>query len=67
MYNLGLSSANITKIQLARKIKKYLKKTVIKISKNQTDPDKRDYFVSNKKIEKKDLKQQYHLKKGSKS
>ena len=66
VYNLGLSSANITKIQLARKIKKHLKKTAIKISKNQTDPDKRDYFVSNKKIEKKGFKATIPLEKGIK-
>ena len=44
----------------------YLKKTVIKISKNQTDPDKRDYFVSNKKIEKKGFKATIPLEKGIK-
>jgi nucleoside-diphosphate-sugar epimerase len=52
IYNLGLSSANLTKIQLAKKIKKFLPKTIIKIIKNVKDPDQRDYFVSNKKIEK---------------
>ena len=40
IYNLGLSSANITKIQLARKIKKYIKDLEIKIIKNRKDPDK---------------------------
>lgn len=53
VYNLGLSKANLTKIQLAKKIKKYLPKTKIKIIKGIKDPDQRDYFVSNKKIEKK--------------
>jgi len=52
IYNLGLSSANLTKIQLAKKIKKFLPKTIIEIIKNVKDPDQRDYFVSNKKIEK---------------
>jgi len=56
VYNLGLSSANITKIQLAKKIKKKLKKIKIIVSKNKKDPDKRDYFVSNQKIEKKGFK-----------
>jgi len=64
IYNLGLSSANITKIELARKVKKYLPKTKIKIMKNQTDPDKRDYFVSNKKIEKKGFKASITLDSG---
>jgi nucleoside-diphosphate-sugar epimerase len=52
VYNLGLSSANITKIQLATKIKKYKRNLKIKIIKNIKDPDQRDYFVSNRKIEK---------------
>ena len=53
VYNLGLSSANITKIELAKKIKKQLKNLKIKTIKNKSDPDKRDYFVSNAKIESK--------------
>tara|TARA_B110000037_G_C17023043_1_gene466131 strand:+ start:83 stop:1018 length:936 start_codon:yes stop_codon:yes gene_type:complete len=53
VYNLGLSSANITKIDLVKKIKKQLKSLRIKVIKNKSDPDKRDYFVSNLKIEKK--------------
>ena len=56
VFNLGLSSANITKIMLARKIKKQLTKLKISILKNKTDPDKRDYFVSNRKVEKKGFK-----------
>ena len=51
IYNLGLSSANLTKLGLANKIKKYFKETEILINNNSSDPDKRDYFVSNKKIE----------------
>ena len=51
IFNLGLSSANITKIQLAKKIKKKLINTKIIVSKSKSDPDKRDYFVSNKKLE----------------
>tara|TARA_B100000902_G_scaffold331874_1_gene329497 strand:- start:1149 stop:2093 length:945 start_codon:yes stop_codon:yes gene_type:complete len=52
IYNVGLSNANLTKIQLANLIKKYVEKTKVNILKNRKDPDKRDYFVSNKKIEK---------------
>ena len=51
VYNLGLSSANITKLDLAKKIKKEISNLVIKIEENKKDPDQRDYFVSNKKIE----------------
>ena len=49
---MGLSNANLTKIQLAKLIKKNIKGTKINILKNRKDPDKRDYFVSNKRIEK---------------
>lgn len=56
VYNLGLSSANITKLDLAKKIKIQIKDLKIKIIENSFDPDKRDYFVSNRKIEKKGYK-----------
>ena len=66
IYNLGLSSANITKLQLAKTIKKYIKDLEIKIIKNRKDPDKRDYFVSNKKIEKHGFKAKVSLDTGIK-
>jgi len=50
IYNLGLSSANLTKYMLAKKIQKQLKYLKIKIIKDKKDPDQRDYYVSNKKI-----------------
>jgi nucleoside-diphosphate-sugar epimerase len=56
IYNLGLSSANISKIQLAKKIKQNIPELKISTKINNKDPDKRDYFVSNKKIEKKGFK-----------
>tara|TARA_B100000214_G_scaffold368314_1_gene339694 strand:- start:370 stop:1305 length:936 start_codon:yes stop_codon:yes gene_type:complete len=56
IFNLGLSSANISKIMLAKKIKKHHPSIKIKIITNRKDPDKRDYFVSNKKIESKGFK-----------
>ena len=66
VYNLGLSTANITKIMLAKKIKKQYKKLKITIVKNKSDPDKRDYFVSNQKIEKKGFKAKISLDNGIK-
>lgn len=66
IFNLGLSSANITKIQLAQKIKKNLKNTKIVVNKLKSDPDKRDYFVSNKKIEKAGFKAKISLEEGIK-
>ena len=64
VYNLGLSSANISKIMLAKKIQKQYKKLKIKIVTNRKDPDKRDYYVSNKKIEKKGFKAKVKLEAG---
>tara|TARA_A100001015_G_scaffold108862_1_gene120734 strand:- start:714 stop:1652 length:939 start_codon:yes stop_codon:yes gene_type:complete len=56
VYNLGMSKANITKFEMVKKIKKYIKNLNIKKIHNIKDPDKRDYFVSNRKIEKKGFK-----------
>ncbi len=64
VFNLGLSSANITKLQLAKKVKKVNKKTKIKVIHGIKDPDQRDYFVSNKKIEKKGFKAKNSLDMG---
>jgi len=50
-YNLGLSSANLTKKQLALKIKEHIPELEIISSEFGTDPDKRDYIVSNEKLE----------------
>ena len=64
IYNLGLSSANISKLMLAKKIQKKMKSLKIRIVTNRKDPDKRDYFVSNKKIEKKGFKAKVSLDQG---
>jgi len=64
VYNLGLSTANINKLMLAKLIKKKVKNLKIKIMKNAKDPDQRDYYVSNKKIEKKGFKAKIPLEKG---
>lgn len=67
IYNLGLSSANLTKLQLANKIKKVTKsKCIISASSKKKDPDQRDYFVSNKKIEKMGFRAKYSLESGIK-
>lgn len=51
VFNVGLSSANLTKRQLAEKIRDYLPELTIITSHIGQDPDKRDYLVSNKKLE----------------
>ena len=50
-YNVGLSSANLTKKQLCKKIKEYVPELYIHSAQIGEDPDKRDYMVSNDKIE----------------
>lgn len=50
-YNVGLSSANLTKLELAQAIKKYVPNLVIKEDQFAQDKDKRNYIVSNKKLE----------------
>lgn len=63
-YNAGLSTANISKTQLAKKIKKFIPSLKINNIKNMKDPDQRDYFVSNRKIEKKGFKATISLETG---
>jgi nucleoside-diphosphate-sugar epimerase len=50
-FNIGLSAANLTKRQLCEKIKEYVPSFFIHSAEIGEDPDKRDYLVSNKKIE----------------
>ncbi len=50
-YNVGLSDANISKLELCERIQKQLPQFVFFESKIGEDPDKRDYIVSNAKIE----------------
>lgn len=50
-YNLGLSSANLTKRQLAEKISEHVPHFLIHSAEIGEDPDKRDYLVSNEKLE----------------
>tara|TARA_B110000438_G_scaffold301142_1_gene355268 strand:- start:1056 stop:1991 length:936 start_codon:yes stop_codon:yes gene_type:complete len=66
IYNLGLSSANLTKHMLAKKIQKQLKYLKITEVKNRKDPDQRDYYVSNKKIESKGFKAKVKIEDGIK-
>jgi nucleoside-diphosphate-sugar epimerase len=51
VYNVGLSNANLSKEELLEKIKTYIPDFAITYSDFYEDPDKRDYIVSNKKIE----------------
>lgn len=50
-FNVGLSSANLTKRQLCEKIKEFVPSFYIHSAPIGEDPDKRDYLVSNEKLE----------------
>jgi nucleoside-diphosphate-sugar epimerase len=51
-FNVGLSSANLSKLQLAEKIKEYIPNLVIYENDFAKDKDQRNYIVSNEKLEK---------------
>jgi nucleoside-diphosphate-sugar epimerase len=51
IYNVGLSDANLSKLELCEKIREHVPSFVIHESNIGKDPDKRDYIVSNEKIE----------------
>jgi nucleoside-diphosphate-sugar epimerase len=63
-YNVGLSDANLSKLELCEAIKKRLPNFVYVESQVGKDPDKRDYIVSNKKVEKTGFKPKYSLDMG---
>ena len=50
-YNVGLSTANLTKLELCERIKAHVPALVVLESAIGEDPDKRDYIVSNARIE----------------
>jgi nucleoside-diphosphate-sugar epimerase len=49
-YNIGMNEANLSKEELALKIKQYLPGTYLHFAEIGSDPDKRNYIVSNNKI-----------------
>ena len=49
-YNLGLDEANVSKEQLALKIKEHVPTVDIQSSEHGKDPDKRNYIVSNQRL-----------------
>nr|MBU1327701.1 NAD(P)-dependent oxidoreductase [Candidatus Omnitrophota bacterium] len=49
-YNVGLDSANLSKEELALKIKEYVPNFYIHFSEVGNDPDKRNYIVSNQRL-----------------
>jgi len=63
-YNVGLSDANLSKLELCEEIKKQLPSFTYTISESGKDPDKRDYIVSNEKIEKTGFKPDFSIQDG---
>jgi len=63
-YNVGLSDANLSKLELCEEIKKHVPEFYFVESNIGEDPDKRDYIVSNEKIEKTGFKRQVSLSDG---
>ena len=65
-FNLGLSTANLSKLELCEEIKRINKEFTIISSEFGKDIDKRNYIVSNEKIEKAGFKTKYTLQDGIK-
>ena len=63
-YNVGLSDANVSKLELCQRIQKQLPNFVFTEAPIGEDPDKRDYIVSNEKIETTGFRPAYSLDDG---
>ena len=64
IYNVGLSDANLSKQELVDKIQTHIGEFAISYSEYYEDPDKRNYIVSNEKIESTGWKPKYSLDDG---
>ena len=63
-YNVGLSDANLSKAELCAVIRQHLPKFVALEAPIGEDPDKRDYIVSNEKVEATGFRPAYSLDDG---
>ncbi len=64
IFNVGLSSANLSKQQLLEKIQQHVKNFAVSYNDFYEDPDKRNYIVSNTKVESTGWKSEWDLDKG---
>ena len=64
IYNVGLSEANVSKLELCEKIKKHLPSFTFLEAPLGKDPDQRNYIVSNEKLEKTGYKTAFSLDHG---
>ena len=63
-YNLGLESANLSKEELALKIKEVVPNFYLHFAEFGTDPDKRNYIVSNERLKKAGFEARHSLEEG---
>jgi nucleoside-diphosphate-sugar epimerase len=63
-FNVGLSTANLSKLQLCEKIRGFVPSFVYLEAPIGEDPDKRDYVVSNAKIEATDFRPDWSIERG---
>ncbi len=63
-YNVGLSDANLSKLELCQRIQQHLPNFMFMEAPIGEDPDKRDYIVSNEKIERTGYRPQFSLDDG---
>lgn len=66
IFNVGLSDANLSKLDLCKAINKQLPNFTFVEEKIKQDPDQRNYIVSNLKIEKTGFKPRYSIADGVK-
>jgi nucleoside-diphosphate-sugar epimerase len=63
-YNVGLSDANLSKLELCAEIRRVVPSFVYLEAPVGEDPDKRDYVVSNEKLERTGFRPTYSLEQG---
>jgi nucleoside-diphosphate-sugar epimerase len=64
VFNVGLSDANLSKQELLEKIQNHVKNFAVSYNDFYEDPDKRNYIVSNTKVESTGWKPEWNLDRG---
>ena len=64
IFNVGLSSANLSKQELLEQIQEHVKNFAVSYNDFYEDPDKRNYIVSNTKVESTGWKPEWDLDRG---
>ena len=64
IFNVGLSSANLSKQELLEKIQEHVKNFAVSYNDFYEDPDKRNYIVSNTKVESTGWRPEWNLDRG---